>query len=345
MKKYIISNADSNDENNAGSKAGKDAVAIACKNGYTFVRLYHASGTKTTVKKLIEGLYNTWKLCGKLQPGDLVFLQYPVNRVLMDKMYKLLNRKKVHIVTLIHDIDYLRNVPLGDKGVEGMRNVELSLLAQSEFIIAHNSSMIKALQEGGIKAKFVSLELFDYLYDGKSAQKTNNNSIIVAGNLLEKKAGYLYRLDNQNFKLSLYGLNLGQNFNNSNAEYHGSFSPDELIENMQGDYGLVWDGSDVDTCSGSYGQYLKINNPHKGSLYMAAGLPVIVWKESALYPFVSENGIGFGVNSLCEIDLKLRKQNYEALVQNVQVVQTKVRNGFFLKQALQEVEKVCEKEM
>lgn len=338
MNKYVIYNTISKGDPNAGSKAGRDAVNIAVKQGYEFVNLYEAKGNHTTLGNMISGYLNTRKLCRRLSENDLVFLQYPVNRRLMERMFRMFNKRHVHTVTLIHDIDFLRNVPLGNRGVAGMKTLELSILSQSEFLICHNLAMIKTLKKNGLKSKFISLELFDYLYDGAEAKKTDELSVIVAGNLLEQKAGYIYKLKDEQFKLFLYGSNLSKNFVYPNAKYCGSFSPDELIENMKGNYGLVWDGPDVNTCSGNYGQYLKINNPHKVSLYIAAGLPVIVWKKSALYPFVVKNGIGFGVDSLHEIDDKIWEQNYEKAVQNVKDVQRKVRRGDYLKQALQKVE-------
>ena len=33
----------------------------------------------------------------------------------------------------------------------------------------------------------------------------------------------------------------------------------------------MWDGNSIDTCSDIYGEYLRINNPYKLSLYIAAG--------------------------------------------------------------------------
>lgn len=342
MKKYALCNATNNGENNAGSKASRDAVKIAAGLGYELNSLFVSKDGHTTPVNALTGAINTLRLCARLRQGDIVFLQYPINRQLMRFVYKALNLKKVHIITLIHDIDFLRNVPLGEKGVEGMKELELSLLSQSEYLICHNSSMIKALKEEKLDVKFISLELFDYLYSGENAKHSDNlNEVIVAGNLLEKKAGYLYKLDSNNhFKLSLYGSNLGDNFKYENAQYNGSFTPDELISNMCGSYGLVWDGPELDTCSGNYGKYLKINNPHKVSLYLAAGLPVVVWRDSALYPFVAENGVGFGVASLNELDSELEKyaSHYAELSDNVKKIQKKVQNGDFLTSALTKAE-------
>ena len=338
MNKYILCNTVKGGGHNAGSKAGNDALRIAMSRGYQFCKLFTAKGTHTTVWNIVSGFWNTIKLCLRLHKGDIVLLQYPVNRYLMGHLYPMLKRAGASIVTLIHDIDFLRNVPLRDKGVEGMRQLELSLLSQSDCLICHNSSMIDILKQNGLSNKMISLELFDYLYDGAPAERTGDGAVIVAGNLTEKKAGYLYRLQGQAFPLSLYGSNLGGDFSNANSTYYGSFPPDELIANLKGDYGLVWDGSETGTCAGDYGQYLRYNNPHKVSLCLAAGVPVILWKESALYSFVEKYGVGFGVDALEQIDEMMERQDYAALIQNVQAVQEKVRTGSFLAEALEKAE-------
>ena len=61
------------------------------------------------------------------------------------------------------------------------------------------------------------------------------------------------------------------------------------------------------TCSGNTGEYLKYNNPHKLSLYMASGLPVIVWKKSAIAEFVLSNNVGIAVDSIFEIKDNINK--------------------------------------
>ena len=338
MNKYILCNTGEGGGYNAGSKAGSDVLRIAMLRGYRFCRLFASKGTRTTVWNLAAGVWNTAKFCFRLKRGDLVLLQYPTNRYLMKLMFGMLKTRGAHTVTLIHDVDFLRNVSLRNKGVEGMRRLELSLLSQSEYLICHNSSMIDALRQNGLANKMVALELFDYLYDGTTAERTDDGAVIVAGNLTEKKAGYLYKLQGQKFHLSLYGSNLGETFSNQNHTYHGSFPPDVLIANLRGSYGLVWDGPETYTCAGDYGQYLRYNNPHKVSLYLAAGIPVILWKQSALYPFVNSYGVGFGVESLNEIDEKIQQQDFDVMVKNVHAIQEKVLTGGFLTKALETIE-------
>ena len=338
MRKYILHNVSSGNEYNAGDKAGGDAVQIARNNKYAFIQLYKSIGNNTTISNIIEGVLNTIRLYFQLKADDIVFLQYPVNRFLMKIIYNILKKKHVHTITLVHDIDYLRSIPLKNRGIDGMKKLELSILSQSKYLICHNKSMIQTLKNEGLTNKMVSLEIFDYLYTGNEAITSKNDTVIIAGNLAEQKAGYLYKLREQGYKLSLYGANLGANFQNSNFVYHGVFSPDLLISNLDGSYGLVWDGNECDTCAGAYGNYLRFNNPHKVSLYLAAGLPVIIWKESALYPFIVENNIGFGVNSLREIEEELKKHNWQQFRENVIEIQKKIRTGAYLTKVLSEIE-------
>ena len=87
---------------------------------------------------------------------------------------------------------------------------------------------------------------------------------------------------------------------------------------------------------------MKYNNPHKLSLYIAAGIPVIVWKQAAVAKFVQDHNIGLTVNSLKEISDKidkLTKEEYESFLLNIRELQIKVCGGYFTNKALDEAEK------
>ena len=128
-----------------------------------------------------------------------------------------------------------------------------------------------------------------------------------------------------------------------NVVYNGSFSPEELVSHLEGSFGLVWDGISAETCAGAFGEYLRINNPHKLSLYLAAGLPVIIWKEAALAPFVAENKVGFAVSSLYEIrDVvdRLPDNEYQTMKENAKQIGLHLRKGQYLLTALSKVEEI-----
>ena len=114
---------------------------------------------------------------------------------------------------------------------------------------------------------------------------------------------------------------------------------------MQGGFGLVWDGTDIDSCKGDMGGYLRFNNPHKLSLYLASYMPVVIWREAAEAKFVKEHGVGITVDSLTRLEQKLEavtEEEYRQMCENAQRIGKALRDGQYLKAALQKAEKLAE---
>lgn len=112
--------------------------------------------------------------------------------------------------------------------------------------------------------------------------------------------------------------------------YGGAFQADDLIDHMSGSYGLLWDGPSPDTCAGPYGSYMRVNTPHRISLFLACGIPVIVWDQSAMAPLVLEHGLGFAVSSLGEIPAKRRKISagqYNEMAKKAWLMGARLRRG------------------
>ena len=96
------------------------------------------------------------------------------------------------------------------------------------------------------------------------------------------------------------------------------------------------------TCSGVFGEYLRYNNSHKASLYLASGFPLVVWKQSALSHFVLENGCGIAVESLHDLSQTLEQlddEDYQDLLVNTRRIGQKIRNGSYLTNALNKIVK------
>jgi len=168
--------------------------------------------------------------------------------------------------------------------------------------------------------------------------------IVYAGALHPKKNAFVYQLGTvplEPLRAHLYGKGYDQASvvgEASRVTYKGFFPFDELMQHIDGSFGLVWDGESVETCSGVYGDYLRYNHPHKCSFYLACGLPVIVWSESAVAEFVRREGVGLCVESLGEISgvmQGLSESAYRDMVQRVGIVRDRVRSGFYLSAALE----------
>jgi hypothetical protein len=95
-----------------------------------------------------------------------------------------------------------------------------------------------------------------------------------------------------------------------------------------------------DGCKGVFGEYLKYNNPHKASLYLASGIPIIVWKESALAEFVEEHKCGISVYALNKLKEQLSSidiKDYQKIVSFTNKVAGNIVSGKFTEASVSRV--------
>ena len=324
----------------AGNKARTDTVRILIASGYKHIPLFRSKSKKLIIiLQMFVGVLRTYFLANR---NDIVFIQYPYYPAMVNSILLFLLRfgrgiKHFKICILIHDSVGLRDT--GSKS-EVLRK-EVELLNKADYVISHNEKMTEAFREVGAEGKYFTLGPFDYLYDGQLAnvEYDREPTICVAGNLSKSKCGYLYEIDSiKHCKFNLYGLDYS-GITNERIIYNGSFAPEELIEHLQGSFGLVWDGNSLEKCDGKFGNYLKFNNPHKFSLYIAAGLPIIIWDKAALSKYVKEMGIGICTSSLEELDTVLQKltnNEYQRMVDNVRRYREDIAHGNNLKRILLE---------
>lgn len=347
---YYISETqvDESQTRTAGSKARNDVETIFKEKKiipiYVAVMQKDRKKSKITQKiQIHQQIYKEWVAKTKeLSKGDVLFIQFPCleHTLFLKNLLTDLKKRGVKTVLLIHDLEMLRiskekNTKLKKK--IRLRIEEYSCLKNAGVVISHNPSMTDYLISIGIaKERIVTLEIFDYLIPAFTPRKTGDrNRVIIAGNLESRKAGYVYELPNT-VKFELYGVNY-TGTQNEMITFHGSYPSDELPNVMEGGFGLVWDGTSSKTCEGIYGSYLKINNPHKTSLYLASGLPVLIWKQAALADFVVENHCGLLIDSLDDIPMilnSLSQMDYSSLKRGAEEISQLLRNGAFTKKAL-----------
>lgn len=334
----------------AGGKAREDVHSILIKEKYTPIEIKISDDNREKAGKLDKikmhwDVYTKWKRSLKgLKKGDSIVFQYPIldHSLFMGRLGRKLRKKGVKVILLVHDLSLFRTYKDIKKSIKIRQYIEEEIMLKQAYkIIVHNEKMKQALNEKGFDVnKMISLELFDYIIPNfkeiPQREYKNKKTIIVAGNLMKSKTGYIYKLP-EDVKFNLYGVGYEGSLQKDNITYMGSFLPEKLPFEMVGDFGLVWDGPDSDACTGTYGEYLKVNNPHKTSLYLASGLPVIIWKDAALAEFVTKNGVGLVVNSLNDISdiiKELSEKDYMEMINNVKTIQKKLLEGYYLKNAL-----------
>lgn len=344
MKYVLMEYADKNNYT-AGSKARNDAAIILKKNGAVYIPLFKAKSGHSKIAMSI--MMNCFSLATRLKKGDVVYIQYPynpqiVNTILIKLLSSLVKARKSKLCILLHDINSFRSTD--EKEKKKKLDQEAILLSKADNIIAHNNRMISLLKKHGCKTQLHNLQYFDYLYDGPlpAVECQPEIKVVIAGNLSVEKSGYIYKLPEDQILYELYGINYQEEKNTKpNVNYHGAYPPDELISNLNGSFGLVWDGSSIETCKGNFGTYLKYNDPHKFSLYLAAGLPVIIWKESALASFVEEKKIGITINRILDISViaqHITSEEYKSIKNNVNQLRVEVSSGQRLSKVIEEID-------
>ena len=343
MTKYQIIETIEN-SNHAGSKAVKDVKEIAEELGFKPVNIKNRSfGKQSFITRILNQLscFFYWiTVYVRIEKKSVVLMQWPYRRRQIGYRFIMKNLKRIKkckIVSIVHDVEELRTIYFS-KHIKNDFDLMSSI---SDVLIVHNERMKEFFISKGIcEDKLIVLEIFDYLTNAKENFIPEfSKSIVIAGNLDKTKSPYLSKLSLvKDVSFQLYGPNVDQNLLKSkNIEYMGSVAPDELPQHLNSGFGLVWDGDSIDTCSGNTGNYLRYNNPHKLSLYIASGLPVVIWSEAAEASFVKKYDVGLTVASLEELSRKLQlltESEYNRYARNVSVLAKKLVNGEFTQKAV-----------
>lgn len=321
----------------AGNKAKTDIERIMEEMSFRNVGLKQTTYTNE-VLSFFATLAGVLKSPFCLHKGDKLVLQYPLKKY-FTFVCNMAHLRGAKVIVLIHDLGSFRRKALT---VEQ----EIKRLNHADYVIAHNEKMKKWLEDNGYKAKLGVLGIFDYLSETKATPKSDIKkpySVLYAGALNLRKNTFLYEVGEyiQSFSFNLYGngFEIDKAKGKEHFKYMGFVKSDELIATARGDFGLVWDGFSTSTCTGSFGEYLQYNNPHKTSLYIRCELPVIIWSKAALADFVRENGIGICIDSLEDLEgilNSLSEEQYMKMKEKTVQAGRLLSKGYFTRKILQE---------
>lgn len=361
MKYFVYEKTPDIDEFNTVLKCRQDIRAILSERGYKPIhvpsqhyesephRSYVVEKTKQTIstaqnfKVWVERLKCTKK-------GDVVFIQYPpLNWTLFINVLLWLKMRGVYLICIIHDLDSYRDSEEG-KLVKNWYHFEdthsLSLFNQ---IIVQNSRMRKLLLASGYdEKKIINLRLFDYFTEetGQSPVIKKDSPVVITGNFDtdgSKKMSFIYaKEETPGVKFNIYGTGVFEDkISSLDFRYKGNFPASHMPDMLEGSFGLVWDGNSLETCAGNWGEYLRIDNPLKFSLYLAAGMPIITWSEAALAGFVKKYGVGIAVDSIYEIEDRINEisdEEYDTILENIKPFSKAVKEGKFFNKAIERAE-------
>ena len=331
MRKYVLEEYVLN-EYNASSKAREDVSRFVLQNGFcSIAKNDKRKFPKNRFLKLLLAFCIYGKLLFKLHKNDILFLQ--TSSKVLDGVLRIKKMKKFKIIYLIHDVFPIR---YDDTAAHKNEIVpEIKRLNQCDYIICHNKKMLERLQELGCTSSLISLTIFDYYAKPFTPHNRalDKPCVCFAGNIA--KSPFLKKLDqvinSSVLKFHIYGT---PKTDYSKLSYCGSLPAEQLPLLIEGSYGLIWEGGyEVQ----EHNNYLRYNNPHKASLYITAGLPIIVWSKAAIAEFVQTNKVGICIDSLDELEKQITsisQREYAALQNNCLKLRPKLMSGGYLKEAL-----------
>jgi len=315
------------------NKAKQDIDEICRRESYQnlTIKNFGSGGVGRFITKLVS----VFNILTTLQKDDTLFLQYP-----MKKFYRIActfaRMKGAKVVTVIHDLGAFRRHKLTPEQ-------ENRRLSKTDFLIVHNPTMKDYLLKHGFKGGIHCLQIFDYLSEMTPASYSTPHHpwrVVYAGNLGKWRNAFLYKMRScvNGWEMDLYGKGFEEQENDcTQLHYHGFMPSDDFIAKAEADFGLVWDGDSTDECTGAWGEYLKINDPHKTSFYLRAGIPVIVWSQAAMAPFIKERQVGIVIDRIEDIGQQLQSltpEEYMHIKQQAEAMGRQLAEGFFIKEGL-----------
>lgn len=344
MTRLLLTASQTDRGNNASSKPRDDIEYFLKQASYQTMHL----GINIQ-SKIHKAIFRYWVLNHRVArelteiDPDEIFIQYPIySDVIMNQLLKVINNLpkrqagKCRIYLIIHDVESLRLY----RNNPQFATHEVDRFNQFDGLIVHNQAMADWLSKAGVVTPMTNLQFFDYRNPQPMIQHNDDDQqICFAGNLSKSK--FLNELDWNQLKLHVYGS--GLQINNPSLIAEGSKTPEELPKFLYYKFGLVWDGNSAITCTGEFGDYLRYNAPHKASLYLSSGLPLVVWSQSALAPIVDQLNLGLTIDNLNDLELRLQNlsdDDYQAMVQKVRTVGNNIRHGQMIADAADRISEI-----
>lgn len=340
MDKYIVGPIVPTKIEQAGAKFPFDVMIIASKVGYKSININEGYSLKRIYKFALDFLKLT-----VIKRNSVVIYIDRVDQTLSRMMvYWVLKKKNAQVIPLIEDIDVLRTIT-DRKIIEN----EILRLKFSKVIISQNYVMSDYIKMYLKKCNTVNLEILDFISEKiknrTNVHKGNKWVITYGGNLSYSQSGFIYNLPQyDNIKFYVYGVNVNEDLLPEYIAYRGFFEANECVNKLDGDWGLVWNGETLYIDENNLkSQYYNYVCPHKLSMYLLCGMPVIVYENSAMAKYVKNHDCGIvikNIEQIPEIINQISNERYISILENVYKVANELSKGLNLERAIIEAERI-----
>lgn len=328
MKKYITNLYGQSDQSTA-MIAQHMVVDVAKNEGYSEISLkaYRVNDdTEYEKVKRIEGILSS------LSPKSLVVAQMPSwNGIAFDEvLLKKIREQADKLVIFVQDfvpLMFQNNFYLFDRYLEAYNHADL--------IILPSKKMQQILISRGLTAPVIFQEVWDHVTSlSLETIPLFQRKLKFSGN--STRFPFVKDWDNE-LPLEVFSNELFSA--KSSVNIMGWRTDDQLLRELnKGGFGLVW-SENIDNQAER--EYSEMNVSFKFSTYLASGIPIIVNKGIAKEYFVKKHNIGIAVESIeeaVEVIKQMSEEEYLVLQKNVRKIAPLLREGFFTKKLLINIE-------
>lgn len=332
----------------AAGKAMQDVFSVLAERGAKVIWSMPKSSKK--ILKALDLPYLLLFLLFCVGRRDYVFYSIPENRMKIRLLEAVKRVKQFQMICFINDLNAFRYGTHEGEALSPAEQAELSDINAAEHVMAPNAGSAEMLRRAGCRSHMVAVGVWDYrMSEARAAEleqrsRTDRQSdgivhIAFAGNL--NKSEFLSVMEiPEGIRMELWGKldEERRSMLPEGCEYHGLLSSEEVpLAVCTADFGLVWDGTGKDEIEGGLGEYLRYNNSHKCALYLAAGIPVIVWSHAGMAHFVREHQCGILIERLGDLPAAVRQTDYGKLKAAAAEVAPRLRRGYYLNRALDDI--------
>lgn len=355
MGKIYVLNQRQEETFDAAGKAMRDVFSVLADRQADVIWSMPKSSSK-----FLKALDLPYLICFLLLHAgeeDYVFYSIPESRIKIRLLEKVKKLKKYQMICFINDLNAFRYGYQAGRALSADEAAELADINAAEHVLVPNEGSLAMLKQAGCNRHMVPVGVWDYRMSGEQetaiAKRTAEKAALTGKDAGQKDAVHIAFAGNLNksefltsmelpagFRLELWGrLDEEKKAHMPSAStYHGLLSSDEVpVAVCTADYGLVWDGTGKDAIEGGLGEYLRYNNSHKCALYLASGIPVIVWSNAGMAHFVREHGCGITIEKLSDLPSAIASADYGAVKAAAMETAPKLRRGYYLNQALDEI--------
>jgi hypothetical protein len=315
-----------------GGQGYVDMERILEQEGYMPCRL-EENGGRSRILNFRKRFLQLRRIVKNASKADEWVFIFPVYGRMNRWLLRRLQRKSCQLIGIVADIDGLKDAE------EGILREDIAFLSKLPKLVVHNQAMSDWLVSVGCKADMAKLEFFDFLQRPSAASRGLENKVAFAGNLA--KSRFLLDpsiSDLDDIQIAVYGPGLEISSPlQKNLHFKGTYDPSDLIEKLEGSFGLVWDGDSWQSPGGPLGHYMAYITHHKISLYILAGLPILIPRMAGAAPRVEQYGIGIVFDNTADIPAaikKLSEESYQAMRQNMVKLAEQLSKGQQLRNAL-----------